>query len=99
MKTLVLGVAAFAMSISAADVTVKELRDMEARFAPVDLSVDTGKLSAGDRAAIVKLVEAARVVDHIFLQQIWTGNLSLQQKLQGDKSGSGQGPLRILLAE
>ena len=80
-------------TISATDLTVKQLQEMTARFAPVDLRVDTSKLSAGDRAALVKLIEASRVIDHIFLQQVWTGNLALEAKLRQDTSALGKARL------
>ena len=35
---------------------------MTARFAPAVLQVDTSKLSPGDRAALIKLIDAGRVV-------------------------------------
>ena len=54
---------------------------MIARFAPVELHVDTSKLSAGDQKALAKLLEAARVIDEIFLKQVWSGNVALRAKL------------------
>jgi hypothetical protein len=35
----------------------------------------------------VKLIEAGRVVNHIFLQQIWSGNLALLAKLNVQSLG------------
>ena len=67
-----------------------ELKKMSARFASTPLQVDTAKLSAGDRKALVKLVQAARIVDHIFMNQLWSGNVALYQKLQQDKSPLGR---------
>ena len=61
-----------AMTLSAADATLPQLQQMMAKFAPVDLRVDTSKLSVGDRAALVKLIDASRVVNHIFLEQMWS---------------------------
>ena len=55
-----------AMTLSAADATLPELQQMMAKFAPVDLRVDTGKLTPGDRQALAKLIEASRIVNHIF---------------------------------
>ena len=82
----------FAMThtLPAADATLEQLKQMSARFAPVDLKVDTSRLSAGDGAALKKLIEAARVVNHIFLQQLWTGNLALEAKLKQDTSPLGK---------
>jgi len=79
--------------VSAADLSVGQLQQMTARFAPVDLRVETGALSSGDRAALKKLIEASRVIDHIFLQQVWTGNLALEAKLRKDSSPLGKARL------
>ncbi len=81
------------LSAFAADVPQAELQHMAARFAPVPLRVDTSKLSSGDRAALVKLIEAARVVNRIFLQQLWEGNPALQSRLEKDKSALGKARL------
>src|SRR5215467_3386570 len=61
-----------------------------ARFAPTPLHVDRSSLSPGDKAALAKLIEAARVVNHLFMQQMWSRNLETYQKLQSDKSPLGQ---------
>src|SRR6202789_997999 len=76
------------LSVSAAD-----LQQMTARFAPVPLRVDTSKLSAGDRAALVKLIEAGRGVNHIFLQQLLSGSLALYEKVAEDQSPLGKARL------
>jgi hypothetical protein len=62
---------------------------MTARFARVDLRVDTAQLTPGDRKALVKLIEASRVIDHIFLGQFWSGNAALLEKLKQDHSPLG----------
>ncbi len=67
-----------------------ELKKMSARFAPTPLEVDTSKLAAGDQKALIKLVQAARMVNHIFMDQFWNGDLALYQKLQQDKSPLGR---------
>jgi hypothetical protein len=67
-----------------------ELTKMSARFAPTPLQVDTSKLSAGDQKALVKLVQAARIVNHIFMNQFWSGDVALYHKLQLDKSPLGR---------
>jgi peptidase M49-like protein len=70
-----------------------ELNQMAARFAPVNLEVDLSSLSAGDKKALAKLIEAGRIVNHIFMQQFWSGDLALYQKLQQDKSALGKARL------
>ena len=70
-----------------------QLQKMTARFAPTKLDVDIGNLSEGDRKALVKLVEAARVIDDIFMTQYWSGDRALYAKLQKDTSPLGKARL------
>jgi hypothetical protein len=70
-----------------------ELNQMAARFAPAPLDVDLSALSAGDKKALAKLIEAGRIVNHLFMQQFWSGDLALYQKLQLDKSALGKARL------
>src|SRR5262245_41372822 len=71
-----------------------ELNKMAARFAPTPLEVDIAGLSAGDKQALVKLIQASQVVNRLFMQQLWNGNLALYKKLQQDKTPLGQARLR-----
>jgi hypothetical protein len=70
-----------------------ELNQMAARFAPVHLDVDLSALSAGDKKALAKLVDAGRVINHLFMQQFWSGDLALYQKLQQNKTPLGKAQL------
>lgn len=70
-----------------------QLEKMTVRFAPTELRADISKLSPGDRAALVKLIEASRILNAIFLKQIWSGNEALYEKLKGDKSPLGKARL------
>src|SRR5690242_15999683 len=70
-----------------------QLRQMSARFAPVQLKYDTARLSAGDRSALAKLMEAARVLNLVFIDQLWSGNRALYEKLQKDQSPLGRARL------
>ncbi|MGH9646139.1 MAG: dipeptidyl-peptidase 3 family protein, partial [Bryobacteraceae bacterium] len=82
------------MSLAAATIPdLAELNRMIARFAPVELHADTSKLSAGDQKALAKLLDAARVIDDIFLNQVWSGNAALRAKLAADKSELGEARL------
>jgi hypothetical protein len=67
-----------------------ELHQMSARFVPTPLRVDASRLSAGDKKALKKLIEAARTVNYLFMEQLWSGNLALYQKMQRDNSPLGQ---------
>jgi hypothetical protein len=73
--------------------SLAQLQGMASRFAPTPIRVDTSKLSAGDRQALVKLIQAGRIVDTIFMQQYWSGNLALNMRLQKDQSALGKARL------
>jgi len=92
MKKFVLFIPMFA--ITAANVPdTAELQKMAARFTPANLHADISKLSPGDTKALGKLIEASRVLDDIFLQQLWSGNGALYAKLQRDTTPLGKARL------
>jgi len=70
-----------------------ELNKMAARFAPAPLKVDISGLSAGDKKALAKLIEASKIIDEIYMEQFWRGDLALYSKLQGDKTPLGEARL------
>ncbi|MGB9988542.1 dipeptidyl-peptidase 3 family protein [Massilia sp. SM-13] len=75
---------------AAAPATVADLAKMTQRFAPVELKADASGLSAGDRKAIAKLIEAAQIIDTLQLRQRWEGNEALWAALQKDSSPLGK---------
>jgi hypothetical protein len=93
LAPLALAAATLCATVHAADAaapaTVNQLQSIAKRFAPVDLTADTAKLSAGDRVAIAKLIEAAKIVDTLQLRQRWSGNEALWAALQKDKTPLG----------
>jgi hypothetical protein len=68
----------------------QELQRMAARFAPVQLAVDTSTLDPGDAKALQKLLAAAKVMDDIYLRQVWSGNPALRETLRKDRSKLGR---------
>jgi len=70
-----------------------QLEKMASRFAPTPLRVDTSRLSSGDRQALAKLIEAARILNDVFMQQMWDGNLALYDRLQKDTTPLGKARL------
>ena len=79
---------------AAAPPDLAQLESMMSRMAPTRYRVEVAQLSTGDRRALVKLIEAARAVDRIFLQQYWSGNLAEYEALQKDRSPLGQARLQ-----
>jgi hypothetical protein len=59
----------------------EEVKAQIARFAQVDISYDESVLSAPEKLALEKLVQAAGVMDEIFLTQVWEGNVALRKDL------------------
>ena len=54
---------------------------MAARFAPVEIGADVSKLPPNEQRALGRLVAAARIMDALFLRQVWSGNDALLQQL------------------
>ncbi|MGZ4815336.1 MAG: dipeptidyl-peptidase 3 family protein [Terriglobales bacterium] len=92
MRTLAFLLCFFPLLMIAQDnnPSADELNKMAARFAPTPINVDTSKLSTGDKQALVKLIEAARVINPLFMQQIWSKNLETWTKVKGDDSPLGK---------
>jgi hypothetical protein len=76
---------------------LNELARREGQYAPVDLRVDLSRLPPGDRAALAKLVEAAEVVDGLFLRQAWAGNPGVLLSLLDDPTPLGRARLAYFL--
>jgi hypothetical protein len=85
------------LAAAAAMPTLKQLTEMNARFAPVTVKYDTYALSPGDRKALPRLLDAARVLNHVFMDQLWSGNRALQAKLEKDASPLGKARLHYFL--
>jgi hypothetical protein len=73
------------------------LNAMAARFAPVAIGTDVSGLPAHERQALARLVEAARIMDPLFLEQVWAGNPALLMQLIGDTTPLGRARLHYLL--
>ncbi|HET6889497.1 MAG TPA: hypothetical protein VFH31_00220, partial [Pyrinomonadaceae bacterium] len=74
-----------------------ELAKKIGRFSPTILTANTARLSANDRRALTKIIEAAKLMNPLFLRQVWSGNEALKRKLEADKSVVGQQRLHYFL--
>ena len=100
MKRLLATIAALniVMNIAtAATPGLDELNRMIARYAPAELRVDTSHLDPRDQQALAKLVEAARVIDDIFITQLWSANATLKSQLEQDASPLGKARLHYFM--
>jgi hypothetical protein len=67
------------------------------RFSPTVLTANTARLSPGDRQALRKIIAAAKLLDPLFLRQVWSGNDELKQKLAADRTPIGRMMLHYFL--
>ena len=74
-----------------------ELQRMAARFVPTDITADLSRLSPNDRRVLAKLVEASKVIDALFLRQVWSGNDAMLLDLVGDQTPEGRARLHYFL--
>jgi hypothetical protein len=67
------------------------------RFAPVDIAADVNALPPKEREALDKLVAAARLMDGLFLEQVWAGNAATLTALAADRSAEGAAELHYFV--
>jgi hypothetical protein len=53
------------------------------QYVPVEINYDDSALSEGDKAALLKLVQAAKLMDEIFLRQVYSKNPQIHKALVG----------------
>jgi len=87
----------FAADAQPPEPTRAELDTMAARFVPVDVRVDISQLPANERLALRKLVEAARLLDPLFMRQVSPIGTSTLLLLLGDASPLGASRLRYFM--
>src|SRR5437667_10609144 len=59
------------------------------RFAPTEITANVKQLSRNDRVALQKLIEAAKLLDPLFQEQVWSGNAALKLNLEASSSAVG----------
>jgi hypothetical protein len=74
-----------------------ELQRMAARFAPTDITADVSRLSPNDRRVLAKLVDASKIIDALFLRQVWSGNDAMLLDLVADQTPEGRARLHYFL--
>ena len=74
-----------------------KLQQMAARFEPTEITADLSKLSDADRRVLAKLVEASKIIDALFLRQVWAGNPPMLLDLVRDESPEGRARLHYFL--
>ena len=70
---------------------------MTALFAPVDIGADLSALPDAERQALAHIVDAAGLMDGIFLEQVWAGNPAMLLSLVNSDDAAGQATLDFFL--
>src|SRR5712671_2068093 len=76
---------------------LQRLEKMTARFAPTSIQADLSHVSAADRQVLAKLVEASKMVDALFLRQVWAGNEAMLLDLAQNRTPEGRARLHYFL--
>ena len=66
-------------------------------FAPVEIGADLDALPDSEREALAHILRAARVMDGLFLEQVWAGNPAMLLELATDTSNLGRARLDYFL--
>jgi len=74
-----------------------ELKASLDQFVPTPLVVEVSGLPASERKALARLVQAARVLDPLFLRQSWAGSEAWLVQLARDTTPLGEARLRAFL--
>ncbi len=70
--------------------TAPQVDALAARFTPTSLRSDLTGLSGGDREALARVIDAARIMNDLYLDQLWSGNRALHQRLLQDQTALGR---------
>ncbi|HEV7891544.1 MAG TPA: hypothetical protein VGP08_12945 [Pyrinomonadaceae bacterium] len=74
-----------------------ELNEKIRRFAPTVITADTTRLAPRARRALAKVIEAAKLLDPLFIRQVWSGNVALQSRLEADRTPLGRARLHYFM--
>src|SRR4051812_8556153 len=75
----------------------RELEARAARFAPVDLSADLSTIPDNEQQALQRLVLASKIIDALFLRQVWASNETMLLDLVRDQSTLGNARLHYFI--
>ncbi len=91
------GVAVGVVATLAVSASARQDTTMTRLFAPVEIGADLDALPDSEREALAHILEAARVMDGLFLEQVWAGNPAMLLELATDTSNLGQARLDYFL--
>ena len=100
LVAVTIGIGFLPLSASAQKVRASDAKELPAqirRFSPTVLTANTTRLPVNDRKALQKIIAAAKLLDPLFLRQVWSGNDELHKKLVADHTPLGRMLLHYFL--
>ncbi|MFH1195411.1 MAG: peptidase [bacterium] len=98
MKNLILLLISLSVFIGCAEQkNNEELNNMEkkiSQFAEVEVKYDHNLLSESDKIVVQKLYEAAKIMDDLFLEQVYSKNFEIKDKLKSSGDALGKSTLK-----
>jgi hypothetical protein len=74
-----------------------ELKAAANQLVPTPVTVDVASMPVSERKALARLVQAARILDPLFVRQSWAGSEAFMVKLARDTTPLAQARLRLFL--
>src|SRR5204863_3035055 len=74
-----------------------KLQAMAGRFAPTEIAADVSRLAPADRQVLARLVQASKIMDALFMRQVWAGNEAMLLELVRDETPEGRARLHYFL--
>lgn len=84
-------------SSPAAPAAEPSLERQAARFAPTEIGADLSRLSSAEKHVLGKLIEASKIVDALFLRQVWAGNEAMLLDLVKGEGADARARLHYFL--
>src|SRR6266550_3614476 len=79
------------------DGATSKLQAMAQRFVPTEIAADVSRLAPADRQVLARLVQASKIMDALFMRQVWAGNEAMLLDLVRDETPEGRARLHYFL--
>jgi len=83
------------MDIDMGSIDVQAIQAELAKLAPVEIKADISTLSEGDRAALDRIIEAARIMDELFFRQVYHHNEEIREQLKSSSDPTAKVALEL----
>lgn len=74
---------------------IKMIKEKIAKFVPVDIQYDESLLSEREKVVLEKLYRASKIMDEIFLEQVYSKNSQIKSELMADNSDEAKVKLEL----